>query len=130
MTETEAQALLDRYVPHFLKLFRLEDWSIRFAFDLNDCTMLGCCDSAVPYEDARIRFNLNLIETPKDFVSTLRHELIHLVLSDQNFLEEAVTPYIKNAQAQASFDTAATFVNERMVRNLEKIFDQLDPLEL
>lgn len=126
MDQSKVKEIVERESPNLIRLMALDHWTIIYKFDYTAEKCYAECDAKADYTRATIRFNPAEMENETDVITTLRHELFHVVLSPYDLYLEAVDKILPDPSPEAKvLGRVWTHVIEQGVVNLELMWERL-----
>jgi hypothetical protein len=127
MQESEVQAIVDAHIKPMMRLLGVQAWriAVRYEAESEDHPdWVASCDRHTSYQRATIRIDPARHDTAAEVLDSLRHELIHVVLSPFDAYRALATANIKAGSAMdAAEDRAWEAAIELSVLAVERIFD-------
>ena len=120
MEKSEVRAIVEREAESLLRSFGVSPWKLTIAYDLVGDEQLGECSRLLDYQTATIRLNPSLLDDEAAVLSTLRHELLHIVLSPLDLYTATVGPLVEGPLRDV-LERVWTHALERTVINLERL---------
>jgi len=126
MELTELQQLLADIGTRMQRAMSLGLWDIQFvaakSSDADD-GRIGLCSPLVSYETAVVTLYSDRVHTRVDVLRSVRHELIHIMLSDVDMIVECARTAI--GDNTEIFEIARRHAEERQVLATERLLDSV-----
>lgn len=132
MDRSEVKAVVDREIVALRDALGLNHWSITFSYDPIDSgqanwQMHGNVEIKPEYDKAYVRLNPESFDTPDEVFHTLRHELLHVVLSPYDVYRKVIAPMFEAEPIATKMAEAAwTQSIEQAVIHLERMYRGLN----
>src|SRR5262245_40620119 len=130
MNGSTVERVVFEHLPALSQRLGLSDWEISLSYDStlgtgdNGITR-GECTRLVDYQSAHITLNPEAFNSDELVLSTLRHELFHVVLAEFDLYTSAVDRLDLGARAEDVLDRVRDHAIERCVAALERMYDGL-----
>lgn len=122
MKKKEAEELVTKHYEAMVDKLCIRHWTLSLNYgDCGGACFRGECRLQPEYRQAAITINLKLIETPKEFLEVLFHELLHVACGDFDMLLDIVKPTLKG-ESKELFQNVFANAIERVVWQLEQVF--------
>ncbi|MEO0481902.1 MAG: hypothetical protein AAF196_20745 [Planctomycetota bacterium] len=118
--QDEGLKVAEEAINRFREAFSLTDWRIYAETHDLDPGNLANCSILDAYQKATIRIDVTQHESEEEVVESVRHEMIHLLLSPIEFVVDRV-----GQMERSDLSAAACEGVERSVRMIEKAMDGL-----
>jgi hypothetical protein len=116
MTHDSAKTLLDAHFGAMVEKYKLNHWTIEVKLDrCDDMRNKGECSRQTPYFEAVLTIDPTNHATEKDFIETLEHELLHLVLAPFDNLHEFI---VASGISEKPFAAVWHFAIEQSITNI------------
>lgn len=118
------------HLNDYTEPLNLNDWAIRVevcaSLENSDGDVLaGVCHALPLYERAIIQLSSESADDERSLADTLRHELLHVVLSDAETLWTAIEAAVEEGPLRDVLHNAHVAACERQVLKLEYVFNRL-----
>lgn len=120
ISESRAKELLNKHLAEYCKRLNINHWEIRTKNTRLDDKLMGQIDCSSKYCDAVIAFDLSQIDSEKDFLETLQHELVHCVVADMDMARDAAYVGLSSTEI-GMFSSIYTDALERTVGRVQRI---------
>ncbi len=122
--------LIDDNIKDLKTKLGLERWSLKFncepsGTDNDGSVSLGSCYALIDYEDARIDLNPAAFDDTKHALSTLRHELFHILLAPLDLYMEAVDELEISEGEKKMLKRIWNHSLEKTILNLQRMYNGL-----
>lgn len=116
--------ILEENLPKMAGLFGLDqDWDyVTYIGKTDNKGHVADCERDVAYQKALLTFDPERHENRADLLDSVRHELLHVLLSE---FDVAFNAMKRNPQFSAGEIGAITIAHERTVKRLERLFSKL-----
>lgn len=126
MDQSKVKEIVDRESPEMVRLMALDEWTIIFKYDYTAEKTYAECNALLDYRRATINFNPATFETEMDVITTLRHELFHVVLACYNLYNETVDTVLTASSLEAkTLARIWIYVQEQGVVALELMWERV-----
>jgi hypothetical protein len=122
LKNTEAEKLVADHMGRYKELLKVEEWTINLMYGKCNDEAFGECVTLAPYKKATITIDLSKHDTPRKFLETLFHELLHVATADFDLVQDFMRAYFKEKGARDAFDVIFYQCCERVVWQLEQVF--------
>lgn len=123
MDKSEVQAILDEAIPVELERLGLSWWRLVFALGPTDLgpDYNAVCFRLPNYDRARITLDPEGLDSKDEVISTLRHELLHLIHAPFDLVESQLAEALSDKEFRV-LAPLWRYATEQTVRNLERMF--------
>lgn len=123
MTTEQVREIVQANAPRLVREFGIPHWDVTYEYGLIDRNpdLLGQCRTLDGYEEAWISLYPEGLQSEKQTLEILEHELLHILHSPLNALMDAVEPYLPTEEAKNSIGASRSTAMERIVKNLERL---------
>ncbi len=126
MDQSAVKRLVERDLETLMRAFGVPHWSIRVCYGPIDgaddgCMAQGHCHRLIDYESATITLDPANLDDEDEVLKTLRHELMHVVLSPFDLLRSWMLTGPKDADYERAL-TIANHATEIGVKNLSRMW--------
>lgn len=132
MDASSLRALLDTWTPVYAQRFGLSHWRIETHVvgipDEGGQTTLGDVEVMPERERASVRLNALALDNEVEALATLRHELLHIVVSPMQLFLDSVLARLPEEQ-HTDLRQLFAFADEMSVRNLERLHYNMERME-
>jgi hypothetical protein len=123
MTTEETRHIVETVIEQMRKDLRVDRWFITVEYCRIDGENAATCTASPDYGRAVIEIDPEKHDEAFWLLFNLRHELIHVMLSDMNLYQEAVHDHVGEIEADV-IDRIHTFACERNVAMVEQVLDR------
>src|SRR5690625_2021060 len=124
MEAMDVRAIVDQHAPRLKKASGIERWDVRITVERCPEQVKGQCEADPRYMIAEIQIDPEHAEDEDDVVKTLRHEMLHVLVSQFEVYRAAVHHLVDSEDALNAIDEVWTFATENVVHNIETALDQ------
>ena len=131
MDKSEVKKLVSKALDPLSRGLAVGHWQIvcHLAHDKSNDDTGASIEMKPEYEHAEITVDFDNCETPQRVLRYLRHELIHVLLSEFDLFPEIVLCELTEEQ-RAKYQKLWSHVTEKAVVRVEKIFDHATDAEM
>lgn len=116
--------LNDRALPAFRDAFQLGRWEVHTECGrAEDSDTVAQVDCMVNYRKATLFVDAEQIKDEEDLLSAVRHEALHILLSEFQAYRRAVIELVKDSNMQEALDVVYQRCMEVMVNDVEFALD-------
>lgn len=122
MNKKELKHIVDCNVKKMIKKLGLGEWQIKFRYKMSDehKNCRGYCSIHSQSKQATITLNPRLLTIKREVISTLRHELVHLIVNIFSEYRHVIHTFIGTSSSPATSRELAV-LNEAFNLAKEKI---------
>jgi hypothetical protein len=130
MKKEQAEALVTEHMSRYKDILKVWNWNIELHYGVCNDDAFGECVTLAEYRKATITINLAKHDSPRQFLSTLFHELLHVCTADFDLVQGYMRAFLKDKGERDGFDVIFYQCCERVVWQLEQVFEsQIMPEE-
>ena len=121
MDKSEVQKIVTDNLSYLQKICAVRDWDIVVEVVVIEDGDMGTCWPDARYHKAKIHINHEQMESERDVLETLRHELFHCTLGGLNLFDNIASALIgeEDEKVNDAYERARQFASEQMVLRLE-----------
>jgi hypothetical protein len=123
MDKSEIRAIVEEHLPHLKQSLGLNHWVINVEYKKLDDDVSGECRARYPYHRADLKLDPAELHSRAAVLETLRHELLHVVLSPINILMDTAWDLVSGPEAESALKQAYRHANELSVNAVEYALD-------
>lgn len=130
MKTSECRRLVRKHTLHLMRVLSIQQWRIDFVYEeikAEDVpakfTVLMSTDLHYRYQKAMITINSSPIENEKDFLQSLRHELIHVALVSFSAYDDFARTLMPTHTDWVSLNKIYHDRYEELVLQIERMLD-------
>lgn len=126
MDESKIRLIVDANIDRLKTQLNLKDWEITIEINsLADDSMHGMCDALVDYQKALIILDPASMDTEKEVLSVLTHELLHIITATFHVYKFTVNCFLTE-QKRNAVDITFRYAEERVVAAFCRIIEKFN----
>lgn len=124
MEAMDVRAIVEQHAPRMKNALGIERWDISITVGRCHDEVKGQCEADPRYMIATIVIDPEHAEDLDDVVKTLRHEMLHVLVSPFEIYRAAVHQLVDIEAALNAVDEVWTFATENVVHSIEAALDK------
>lgn len=132
MDRSKLRAFVNKHIKWIRWAFQPQQWQVDITVEASDKDASAACETKSMYRKVDLMFDPEKTHNTEQAFSSIRHEMIHVLLAEFDLLYEAIKRVAPASELEI-LDVLYHNAHERAVGNIERMLDQglgLDGMKL